>query len=252
MAGGHRQGRPPVIVVHGLIHACGHLPLFAEALGGRALLVPDLPGFGANDPGSETSIARSVAYLVERMRLAGWDSADVVGHSIGGAVAMALAHAHPERVRSVVDLEGNFTLADAFWSRGVAAGSDRDAGEALGAHRRDVAAWLEGQGIAATPSALEWSGAALAAQSGRTMRSFARSVVELTTDPAYLEAVRTVLERGTPVHLVAGERSVAGWDVPDFVRRGAATFTVLPGVGHMMMLEDPAGLLRTVGRVLDS
>lgn len=41
------------------------------------------------------------------------------------------------------------------------------------------------------------------------------------------------------VHLVAGERSAGGWDVPDWAKTAAASDTVVPGVGHMMMLEEP-------------
>ncbi len=43
-----------------------------------------------------------------------------------------------------------------------------------------------------------------------------------------------------PVHLVAGARSRDGWDVPDWALAGAASLTVLPGRGHMMMVEDGA------------
>lgn len=40
---------------------------------------------------------------------------DGVGHSVGGAIAMLCAHTYPDHVRRIVNVEGNFTLADAFW-----------------------------------------------------------------------------------------------------------------------------------------
>jgi pimeloyl-ACP methyl ester carboxylesterase len=76
------------------------------------------------------------------------------------------------------------------------------------------------------------------------------SVVDITAGPEYLQEVRAILERGTPLHLLAGERSVGDWDVPDFVRRAAATSTVLPRVGHMMMLEDPEALLHAIAATI--
>jgi len=240
----------PVILVHGLIHACGHLRGLAEEVSGRPFLVPDLPGYGTNDPGSETSIPRAVAYLEGWMRERGHSGAHLAGHSLGGAVVVHLAYRHPELVDSILDLEGNFTLVDAFWSKGIAAGTVGEAEAMLARHQADPVGWLIPQGIEPTTRAVEWALHALRAQSGRSMRSMARSVVDITARPDYLAEVRAILERGTPFHLLAGERSVDAWDVPDFVRGAAATSTVLPRVGHMMMLEDPAGLLEAMGNAL--
>jgi len=240
----------PVILVHGLIHACGHLRGLATDIGGRPFLVPDLPGYGMNDPGSETSIPRAVGHLEGWMREGGYEGAHLVGHSLGGAVVVHLAHRHRELVGSIVDLEGNFTLVDAFWSKGIAAGNEAEAEAMLERHRADPVGWLTAQEIEPTPPTVAWALEALRAQSARSMRSMARSVVDVTARPDYLEEVRAIVARGTPFHLMAGERSAGAWDVPDFVRRAAATSTVLPGVGHMMMLEDPSGLLEAIGKAL--
>ncbi len=44
----------------------------------------------------------------------------------------------------------------------------------------------------------------------------------------------------TPIHLVAGEYSKEGWDVPNNVRKATIQFyTHRPRVGHIMMLENP-------------
>jgi lipase len=239
-----------VLLVHGLVHACGHLGAHHRASPDVAFLVPDLPGYGGNDAGSASSVPRAVACVADRIRAWAPGAVDLVGHSLGGAVVMALALRHPELVRSIVNVEGNFTLEDAFWSRGIAEGTEEQAAAWLASRRADVEGWLVEQGIDPTHEAVDAATRSLRAQSGRTLRSMARSVVEVTADPAYLEGVRRVLSRGTPLHLVAGERSVAGWDVPDFVRAAAATSTVLRGVGHMMMLEDPAGFMEAVRRTL--
>jgi pimeloyl-ACP methyl ester carboxylesterase len=52
-----------------------------------------------------------------------------------------------------------------------------------------------------------------------------------------------------PVHLVAGEHSRAGWNVPSWALKRAASVHIVPSRGHMMMLEDPQGfgrLIRTI------
>jgi pimeloyl-ACP methyl ester carboxylesterase len=51
--------------------------------------------------------------------------------------------------------------------------------------------------------------------------------------------VRRLLDGGLPLHLIAGERSRAGWNVPDWVARMAASNTDVAGTGHLMMLEAP-------------
>jgi pimeloyl-ACP methyl ester carboxylesterase len=55
-----------------------------------------------------------------------------------------------------------------------------------------------------------------------------------------------VIFSGLPVHLIAGERSRAGWGVPDDFARLAASFSIQPKVGHMMQLEEPEALLALV------
>jgi len=75
-------------------------------------------------------------------------------------------------------------------------------------------------------------------------------VIETTSQPAYLEDVNAVLDSGIPMHLFAGERSRGGWHVPESVLRRAASLTVQPGVGHVMMLEAPEEFLGLVARLL--
>jgi pimeloyl-ACP methyl ester carboxylesterase len=80
----------------------------------------------------------------------------------------------------------------------------------------------------------------------------ARSVIDVTGAPAYLALVRAVIARGIPLYLVVGERSAPGWDVPDWVRVAAQTTLVLPGTGHMMMLEDPDAFSRNISALVRS
>jgi lipase len=69
---------------------------------------------------------------------------DVVGHSVGGAIAMLLAHAYPGYVRRIFNVEGNVTLGDAFWSASVGRMSPDEAEEMLEGFRTDPLAWLGG------------------------------------------------------------------------------------------------------------
>ena len=86
-----------------------------EALGvGRRLVLVDLQGHGrtpeADRPLTIETLADDVAGLIEQLG----GTADVLGYSFGGEVALRLALQHPERVRNLVVVsvaakrEGNF------------------------------------------------------------------------------------------------------------------------------------------------
>lgn len=106
-----RRGAEPVILIHGLGHQGARdwaqvIPALAASYDVYAL---DLPGFGASDKGnhlySPANYVRVLDVLFgERLKR----PANVVGHSMGGVIALAYAIAYPERVRRliVVDAAG--------------------------------------------------------------------------------------------------------------------------------------------------
>jgi len=209
----------PIVFVHGLFPAIYDPP--------PGWLCPDLPGYGAR-----AAQDASLPAAVDLIRYLCVEPAHIVGHSIGGAIAVLLAAQYPSCVASVINVEGNFTLKDAFWSLRLVEMNDAEAAQSY----TDPVAWLTGAGVPVTPTGLAIAQRSLATPV-RTIQSMARSVVEITSRPQYLDQVREVLDRGTPVHLIAGEHSLAGWDVPDFVRARAASFRVQPAAGHMLMMN---------------
>ena len=110
----------------------------------------------------------------------------------------------------------------------------------------DIPAWLDACGITHTVEREEWARQILAWQPAGTVYAMSQTLVEQTQKPVYLQAVRNVFERGVPVHLIAGEHSADAWDVPSFARHAARSYTEIPGVGHLKMLEAPDGFCRTV------
>lgn len=100
-------GAPPVLFVHGSPGTWeawrGYLT--DPALAGRArLLAPDRPGFGGSSRGrAEGSLDDQARALVAVLDADGARApAVVVGHSLGGPVAAALAVAAPERVAALL------------------------------------------------------------------------------------------------------------------------------------------------------
>jgi pimeloyl-ACP methyl ester carboxylesterase len=95
---------PPLLLVHGLggsaLNWCELVPLLAER---RRLIVPDLPGHGGSEALAAVSslgaFADRVAAVAEHEDAL---PAPVVGHSLGGAVALHLALRRPEAVTRLV------------------------------------------------------------------------------------------------------------------------------------------------------
>jgi len=78
-----------------------NLPALAAA--GYRVVALDLPGFGGSDkPDIEYKIEEFVIYLEAFMEAKGIDRASLVGHGLGGGIAIAYTLAHPERVDRLV------------------------------------------------------------------------------------------------------------------------------------------------------
>lgn len=69
---------------------------------GWSVLAPDLPGHGLSEGELLTSIEDMALWVGELIVEAGFDSATLVGHSMGALVALELAATQPERVSRLV------------------------------------------------------------------------------------------------------------------------------------------------------
>jgi pimeloyl-ACP methyl ester carboxylesterase len=106
----HGEG-PPLLLLHGAymtIDLMGPiLPCLAEA---RQVIAPELQGHGRtadiDRPLTYEQMADDVAALVAHL---GVGSADIVGYSLGGGVALQLAIRHPAVVRKMVVASASFT-----------------------------------------------------------------------------------------------------------------------------------------------
>jgi 3-oxoadipate enol-lactonase len=94
---------PPLLLVHGFGGAAWNFSELAPLLPGRRLIVPDLPGHGASSPLPAPTLTGFADVLAEIFEDRLFESrVDVLGHSMGGVVALRLAERHPALVRSVV------------------------------------------------------------------------------------------------------------------------------------------------------
>jgi len=90
---------PPLLLVHGYGGAAWNFTELLPHLQGRRLIVPDLPGHGASSPLPATTSLRGFADALVPL-LDG--PVDVLGHSLGGVVALRLAERQPALVRRLL------------------------------------------------------------------------------------------------------------------------------------------------------
>jgi len=101
---GGREGDPLLLLVHGITNSSETwepvLPLLAQHF---RVIAPDLLGHGESDkPRGDYSLGAAASLLRDLMLALGYEHATVVGHSLGGGIAMQLAYQFPERVARLV------------------------------------------------------------------------------------------------------------------------------------------------------
>jgi len=97
---------PAILMVHGLAGQLGHYTYaLVDLLAPQFRVVAlDRPGSGYSEraPGSAATLSVQADVLIALLDQLGLQRPLVVGHSLGGALALALAQRHPERVAGLV------------------------------------------------------------------------------------------------------------------------------------------------------
>ena len=227
-----RRGKGiPLVLLHGfpLDH---HLwnqvaPLLEDTFD---VIMPDLRGFGnstmIDSPHSMDDYASDIASLLDQL---GIQEAAMVGHSMGGYVALAFARLYPNRVRGL-GLVSSQVLADA---------PERKEG------RYKSAADVEANGIGSVVDAM-----APKFSPDARLQTYARASMERQQPAAYIGALKAMAERADSTPLLSSFRFpvvVVHGDSDSLIPidRAREVKTALPqahlveisGAGHMPMME---------------
>ncbi|MBM3491719.1 MAG: alpha/beta hydrolase [Alphaproteobacteria bacterium] len=102
-------GAPPLLLLHGGRDHCRNWDWVAEAMRGEwHILAPDLRGHGDSQwaPGGSYNMADYVYDVAQLLHQSGRTPVSIVGHSLGGAIALAYAGTYPQHVSRLVAIEG--------------------------------------------------------------------------------------------------------------------------------------------------
>ncbi len=253
---------PLLLLVHGLAGTYESWSSVIEPLSrAHTVLAPDLPGHGASEPGGgDYSLGALATGLRDLLVALGHDRATLVGHSLGGGIAMQLSYQFPEIAERLV-LVGSGGLgrevspvlraaalpgADLFIAATAAPG--RVAGSALG---RGLAA----VGLRPNADVAEVArGYASLADADRRAAFLAtlRSVVGAGGQRVYA-GDRLYLADGVPVLIVWGERDPiipASHGEQAHEAIPGSRLEIFEGVGHMPQLEAPGRFVAVLERFL--
>lgn len=240
----------PLLILHGLLGSARNWGAVVKTLGEtRRVLALDLPNHGAS-PWTEIMdypfMAREVAAVIEHLG----GKAAVMGHSMGGKAAMTLALTRPELVErlAVVDIAPvsySHTFAPYIKAmRGIALAEVSSRGEVEAA----LAATIPDRGVRAfLMQNLE--GGAGGYRWRPNLAVLGAHMDDILAFPRFPDGTFY----GGPTLFVAGETSdyirPAHEDVITQLFPRAETVEV-PGAGHWVHADNPAGFLATVGSFL--
>lgn len=100
-----------VLAIHGVTSSHLAWPFLVEELPGVRVIAPDLRGRGASfdltGPAGMLAHARDLVAVLDAFEIS---AVPVIGHSMGGFVAVVLAHLHPDRVERLLLIDGGLPL----------------------------------------------------------------------------------------------------------------------------------------------
>jgi pimeloyl-ACP methyl ester carboxylesterase len=222
----------PALLLHGI---GGRASLWAPtvaALAPRPVIAMDMPGYDGTRPALTRfpELADAAAALLD-------GPTDVVGHSLGGMIALELALRHPSRVRRLVIVASSpaFGSRDPAFREAFLAARQKPLDEGLGMAGVAAALVPTMLGPAADPSAAP---AAIAAMASVDEAAYRITLATLTAFDRRADLPQVT----QPALLIAGEADQTA--PPRGMARMAeampdARFTVIPGAGHLLPLEAP-------------
>jgi pimeloyl-ACP methyl ester carboxylesterase len=246
---------PPIVLIHGMLNSSSHWQSVALNLArDHTVVAPDLIGHGDSAaPRGDYSLGAHAASIRDLLAAVGIDRATLVGHSLGGGVAMQFFYQFPQRVERLVLISSGGLGHEVSPMLRTAALPGMSALLSLTIHARLLGA------VQATGRRLRERGVG----AGVYLQAITRALSPLENAEArgaFLQTLRAVIDvhgqrvsatdrlyllESIPTMIVWGERDHT---IP--LRHGRraheaiphSRFRTLPDAAHFPHLEDPAGL----------
>jgi pimeloyl-ACP methyl ester carboxylesterase len=245
----------PVVLIHGMLNSSSHWQEVAMRLADKYTVVaPDLIGHGDSAaPRGDYSLGAHAASIRDLLAAIGIDRATIVGHSLGGGVAMQFFYQFPQRVQRLVLISSGGLGREVSPMLRTAALPGTSGLLSVTIHPRLLSALYDagrrlrerGAGVGVYLQAI--ARALRPLQSADARNAFLhtlRSVIDVhgqrvsATDRLYLlEALPTMIvwgERDHTIPLEHGREAAA--------EISGSAFRTIPGAAHFPHLDDPHAL----------
>jgi len=256
---------PNLVLIHGMINSSRHWQAVAERLAdSHRVIAPDLIGHGDSaTPRGDYSLGAHAASIRDLLATLGVERATIVGHSLGGGVAMQFFYQFPQLTERLVlissgglgqevspllrgaALPGSATLLR-LATRPRLVGAIAAGGNRLRSRGNSTGVYL--QAVARALGPLQEAG------SRRAFLETLRSVIDVHGQRVSARD-RLYLLGDMPTLIAWGERDRT---IPiDHGREAAQAipncrFATLPKAAHFPNLEDPGGLAAVLGDFLNT
>ena len=248
----HAGEGPVLLLIHGMAGDFQNWQAVIEPLARHhTVLAPDLPGHGGSAPGGgDYSLGALASGLRDLLAALGHDRATLVGHSLGGGIAMQFSYQFPEMIeRLVLVSSGGLGPEVSLVLRAAALpGADRFIARTAG-------------GVGAVGSAIGRGLSLVGLRPNADLAEVGRGYVSLADSDrraAFLATLRSVvgtggqrvhagdrlyLAEGLPVLIIWGARDPI---IPVHHGEGAheaipgSRLEIFDGVGHLPQIEAPA------------
>jgi pimeloyl-ACP methyl ester carboxylesterase len=256
---------PPVVLIHGMVNSSRHWEEVALRLADRyTVIAPDLIGHGDSAAvRGDYSIGAHAASIRDMLAVIGIDRATIVGHSLGGGVAMQFFYQFPQRTERLVLVSSGGLGHEVSPLLRSAALPGMSGVIGVVAHRRILdSLWELGKRLRARGHS-----------KGVYVQAIVRALRPLEQPgarAAFLHTLRSVIDvHGQRVsavdrlYLLGSMPTLVVWGERDNtipLEHGRALheavphsrFETLPRAAHFPHLEDPEGLARVLGEFIDS
>jgi pimeloyl-ACP methyl ester carboxylesterase len=246
---------PPVVLIHGMLNSSSHWQGVASRLAAdHTVIAPDLIGHGDSAaPRGDYSLGAHAASIRDLLAAIGVERATIVGHSLGGGVAMQFFYQFPQRVERLALISSGGLGREVGPVLRTAALPGTSALLSLTIHPRllwairETGARMRSRGIGAGAYLQAVARALRPLQSKASREAFLqtlRAVIDVrgqrvsATDRLYLlEAIPTLIVWGERDNTIPVKHGRAAHEtIPH------SHFKTLPRAAHFPNLEDPDGL----------
>jgi pimeloyl-ACP methyl ester carboxylesterase len=253
---------PVLLLIHGMAGTCANWREVIEPLArDHTVIAPDLPGHGDSAPlGGDYSIGSLATGLRDLLLTLGHERATLVGHSLGGGVAMQMAYLFPEMVERLVLVSSGglgpevsaILRAAALPGAELFISATAGVGQRVGGAIGQGLSWI---GLRPTPDVAEVARGYASLEDSRRRAAF------LATLQAVVGARGQRVDARDRLHLAESVPVMIVWGARDGiipVGHGTEAHEMIPGsrlvvfedVGHLPQVEAPGRFIAALQRFL--